>query len=110
MTNHSVYKNVRFKDLIPGETVRVRFKAFSNQGDKFSTRELQYSSRNFSALGQMYHFIDVGTGQLISMYRRLTETLLWLVDRTQEGVILILYNTSRLQYTYRLGAARGRDL
>jgi len=110
MSDRPVYKNVRFKDLIPGETYRVKFKAFSSEGDRWSTRELQYQTRNSSAVSQIYQFLDVGTGQVISMYRKVTEALLELVTVTQKGVFLWLYKTSQLKYTLRLGAARGRDL
>ena len=110
MTDRPVYKNVRFRDLKPGETYRVKFHAFSSEGDRWSTRELQYQSRNSSAVSQIYYFLDVASGQLLSMYRRMTQPLLELVTITQQGVFLLLRSTSRLQYTYRLGAARGRDL
>ena len=99
-----VYKNVRFRDLIPGETYRVDYKAFSSEGDSLRSRDLRYSS----VVGRIYYFIDVGTGQLISMYRKLTGSLLDLVNSAQQ-VILILRSTSRLQYTYKLGHL-GRDL
>ena len=105
-----VYKNVRFRDLIPGETYQVKFKAFSSEGDKISTRELQYCTRNSSAVSQIYYFLDVASGQMLSMYRRITGPLLQLVITTQQRVLLLLRSTSQLQYTYRLGAARGRDI
>ena len=110
MTERPVYKNVRFRDLIPGETYQVKFKAFNNEGDRSSTRELQYLARNSSAVSQIYLFLDRASGLVLSMYRRMTQPLLELVTITQQRVFLLLRSTSRLQYTYRLGAARGRDL
>ena len=110
MSNRPVYKNVRFKDLIPGETYRVKFKAFSSEGDRWSTRELQYQFRNSFAISQIYYFLDLASGQLLSMYRRMTEPLLELVTITQREVFLLLRSTSQIKYTLRLGAARGRDL
>ena len=106
MTERPVYKNVRFRDLIPGETYQVKFKAYHNEGDRSSTRELQYLSRYNS----IYLFLDKATGLVLRMYRRMTQPLLEFWTITKQGVFLLLRSTSQLQYTYRLGAARGRDL
>ena len=108
-----VYKNVRFRDLIPGETYQVRFKAFTSEGDRFSTRHLQFQTRNSSAVSQIYYFLDVASGEVLKMYRRITAPLLELVNASEQMVLLWLQRTSRLQYTYRLsggGTARGRGL
>ena len=108
-----VYKNVRFRDLIPGETYQVRFKAFTSEGDRFSTRHLQFQTRNSSAISQIYYFLDVASGEVLKMYRRITAPLLELVNASEQMVLLWLQRTSRLQYTYRLsggGTARGRGL
>ena len=108
-----VYKNVRFRDLIPGETYQVKFKAFTGEGDRSSTRHLQYYyTRNF-AEPKIYYFLDVASGELLKMYRRITAPLLELVNASEQMVLLWLQRTSRLQYTYRLsggGTARGRGL
>ena len=80
MTNRPGYKNVRFRDLIPGETYQVKFKAFNNEGDRSSTRELQYLARNM----QIYLFLDRASGLVLSMYRRMTQPLLELVTITQQ--------------------------
>ena len=107
----TVYRNVRFQDLQPGDVYKVNFKTLTftrtSQKRRFSSRELQYTGWRPSPFSQMYIFIDVVTGEMFSFYQQMTQSLL---EAMTTGIVKILRDVSKPQFMYRLGASRGRDL
>lgn len=107
----TVYRNVRFKDLQPGEVYKVNFKTLTfsrtSQKRRFSSRELQYTGWRPSPFSQMYIFIDLVTGEMFSFYQQMTESLL---EAMTTGIVKILRDVSKPQFMYRLGVRGGRDL
>ena len=107
-----VYKNVRFKDLQPGDVYKVNFKTHTftrtSQNRRFSSRELKYVGWRPSPFSQLFYFIDLVTGEITGFYQRMTESLLESVN-TMEIAVKVLRNVSKPKFMYRL-RARGRDL
>lgn len=108
--NRTVYRNVRFRDLEPGEVYKVNFKTLTftrtSLHNRFSSRELRYTGWRPSPFSQMYIFIDLVTGEMFSIYQRITKSLL---KAMTTGIVKILRDVSKPQYVKRLRAG-GRDL